>query len=633
MLTAPLGEDVTTRSGRKPLTPLIVGAIGIVFGDIGTSPLYTLRECFTGAHGLPLTEENVYGILSVVFWAITIIVTLKYVTLIMRADNHGEGGIMALTALVSRGLSDPRARWWLVGLGIFGAAMFYGDGMITPAISVLSAVEGLDVMAPALKPFVIPVTLAILIGLFSIQRHGTASVGVLFGPVVCVWFAVLALLGAMQIARDPAVLAALNPAYAFGFLTGNPLAAFLALGAVVLAVTGTEALYADMGHFGAIPIRRAWLFFVLPALVLNYFGQGALIIHDPGAIKNPFYLLAPSWALLPLVVLATCATVIASQAVISGAFSLTRQAIQMGYCPRLTITHTSDRQIGQIYIPFINWTLMCAVMLLVVGFQSSSNLAAAYGIAVTMALTIDSLLIYVVLTRLWHWNRLGALAIVIPLLVIDLLFLSSNALKIPQGGWFPIAMGIVVFTLLTTWKRGRAILLDRLAQETMPLDLFISSIAASPPLRVPGTAVFLTSTEGRVPHALLHNLKHNKVLHERVVLLTLKTRDIPVVPLAKRLRIVELDCNFRQIEAFYGFMEDQDIPALLEECGRCGVPFDMMDTSFFASRETLIASVAPGMAIWREKLFVSMSKNATKATEYFKIPTNRVVELGTQVEL
>jgi KUP system potassium uptake protein len=633
MLTAPPGEEVTTLSDRKPLAPLIVGAIGVVFGDIGTSPLYTLRACFTGAHGLPLTEENVYGILSVVFWAITIIVSLKYVTLIMRADNNGEGGIMALTALVSRGLTERSGRWWLIGLGIFGAAMFYGDGMITPAISVLSAVEGLEVMAPALKPFVIPVTLAVLIGLFSIQRNGTASMGVLFGPVVCLWFAVLALLGAMQIARDPAVLAALNPAYAFGFLTGNPLAAFLALGAVVLAVTGTEALYADMGHFGASPIRRAWFFFVLPALVLNYFGQGALIIHDPAAIKNPFYLLAPGWALLPLVVLATCATVIASQAVISGAFSLTRQAIQMGYCPRLTITHTSDRQIGQIYIPFINWTLMCAVMLLVVGFQSSSNLAAAYGIAVTMALTIDSLLIYVVLTRLWHWNRLGALAIVVPLLVIDLLFLSSNALKIPQGGWFPIAMGIVVFTLLTTWKRGRAILMDRLAQETMPVDLFISSIAASPPLRVPGTAVFLTSTEGRVPHALLHNLKHNKVLHERVVLLTLKTRDIPVVPLAKRLRIVELDCNFRQIEAFYGFMEDQDIPALLEECGRCGVPFDMMDTSFFASRETLIASVAPGMAIWREKLFVSMSKNATKATEYFKIPTNRVVELGTQVEL
>ena len=503
MLTPHSASDSpdTIRSARKPLAPLVIGAIGIVFGDIGTSPLYTLRECFTGAHGLPLTEANVYGVLSVIFWAITIIVTLKYVTLIMRADNHGEGGIMALTALVSRGLSERRARWWLVGLGIFGAAMFYGDGMITPAISVLSAVEGLDVMTPALKPYVVPVTLVVLIGLFSIQRHGTASVGVLFGPVVCVWFGVLALLGAIEIAQNPAVLAALNPAYAFGFLTGNPLAAFLSLGAVVLAVTGTEALYADMGHFGAVPIRRAWLFFVLPALVLNYFGQGALIIHDPAAIKNPFYLLAPDWALLPLVVLATCATVIASQAVISGAFSLTRQAIQMGYCPRLTITHTSDRQIGQIYVPFINWTLLGAVMLLVIGFQTSSNLAAAYGIAVTMALTIDSLLIYVVLTRLWRWNRFGALAIVVPLLTIDVMFLSSNALKVLQGGWFPIAIGTAAFTLLTTWKRGRAILLGRLNEETMPAELFILSITESPPLRVPGTAVFLTSTEGRVPHA------------------------------------------------------------------------------------------------------------------------------------
>jgi KUP system potassium uptake protein len=633
MLTAPPGEDVTTRSGRKPLAPLIVGAIGIVFGDIGTSPLYTLRECFTGAHGLPLTEENVYGILSVVFWAITIIVTLKYVTLIMRADNHGEGGIMALTALVSRGLTDRRARWWLLGLGIFGAAMFYGDGMITPAISVLSAVEGLEVMAPALKPFVIPVTLAILIGLFSIQRIGTASVGVLFGPVVCLWFAVLALLGAMQIARDPAVLAALNPAYAFGFLTGNPLAAFLALGAVVLAVTGTEALYADMGHFGASPIRRAWLFFVLPALVLNYFGQGALIIHDPAAIKNPFYLLAPGWALLPLVVLATCATVIASQAVISGAFSLTRQAIQMGYCPRLTITHTSYREIGQIYVPFINWSLLGAVMLLVAGFRTSSNLAAAYGIAVTLAMAIDSLLIYVVLTRLWRWHRLAALMVVVPLIAIDSSFLASNALKIPEGGWFPIVIGAVVFILLTTWKRGRSILLARLAQETMPNDAFVTAIAAAPPLRVPGTAVFLTSTTGRVPHALLHNLKHNKVLHERVVLLTMTTRDIPVVPLAERMRIEDLGCNFWQVEAFFGFIEDQDVPALLEQCGLRGHPFDMMDTSFFVSRETLIPSVAPGMALWRERLFVSMSKNATKASEFFNVPTNRVVELGTQVEL
>ena len=626
-------EGVDARAGHRPVTPLVLAAIGVVFGDIGTSPLYTLRECFTGAHGLPLTEANVYGILSVIFWALMIIVTLKYVTLIMRADNRGEGGIMALTALVGRGLRDRSARWWLVGLGIFGAAMFYGDGMITPAISVLSAVEGLEVMAPALAPFVVPLTLGILIGLFSIQRHGTASVGVLFGPITSLWFLVLAVLGALEIARDPAVLAALSPTYAIGFLVGNPLAAFLSLGAVVLAVTGTEALYADMGHFGASPIRRAWLGFVLPALVLNYFGQGALIIHEPAAIKNPFYLLAPDWALLPLVVLATCATVIASQAVISGAFSLTRQAIQMGYCPRLTVSHTSDRQIGQIYVPFINWTLLAAVMALVVGFQSSSNLAAAYGIAVTMALTIDTLLIYVVLTRLWRWNRFGALAIVIPLLAIDVSFLLSNALKIPQGGWFPIAIGIVVFTLLTTWKRGRAILRDRLMKETMPLDIFITSIAASPPVRVPGTAVFLTSIEGRVPHALLHNLKHNKVLHERVVLLTVKTRDIPRVTRAERVVIEELGCNFRRIEAHYGFMEDQDIPALLEECGRRGSPFDMMETSFFVSRETLIPTVAPGMALWREKLFVSMSKNATKATEYFNIPTNRVVELGSQVEL
>jgi len=604
-----------------------------VFGDIGTSPLYTLRECFTGPHGLALTEANIYGVLSLIFWAITIIVTLKYVTLIMSADNRGEGGIMALTALVGRGLTDRRSRWWLMGLGIFGAAMFYGDGMITPAISVLSAVEGLDVMAPVLKPYVVPVTLMILIALFSIQRHGTARVGVLFGPVTSVWFIAIGVLGALQIARNPGVLAALNPAYSIGFLVSNPLAAFLALGAVVLAITGTEALYADMGHFGADPIRRAWLIFVLPMLVLNYFGQGALLIHDASAIKNPFYLLAPEWALLPMVALATCATVIASQAVISGAFSLTRQAIQMGYCPRLTITHTSERQIGQIYVPFINWTLLTAVILLVVGFQSSSNLAAAYGIAVTMALTIDSLLIYVVLTRLWHWHKLVALAIVVPLLVVDFSFLGSNALKIPQGGWFPIAIGIVVFTLLTTWKRGRAILAERLAKETIPLDVFIASISAAPPPRVPGTAVFLTTAEGRVPPALLHNLKHNKVLHERVVLLTLKTRDVPRVPLAERLRIEEPGCDFRQIEASYGFMEDQDIPTLLEECGRRGAPFYMMDTSFFVSRETLIASAVPGMALWREKLFVSMSKNATRAIEYFNIPTNRVVELGAQIEL
>jgi KUP system potassium uptake protein len=618
---------------RKPMAPLVVGAIGVVFGDIGTSPLYTLRECFTGPHGLPLTPDNVLGILSVIFWAIMIVVTLKYVTLIMRADNRGEGGIMALTALASRGLENRRTRWWVVGFGIFGAAMFYGDGMITPAISVLSAVEGLEITTPLLAHYVIPLTLLILIGLFSIQRHGTARVGVFFGPVMGVWFVTIGVLGAIEIATSPTVLAAISPTYAIRFLGESPVAAFLSLGAVVLAVTGTEALYADMGHFGAKPIQRAWLFFVLPALALNYFGQGALIIHDVTAIKNPFYLLAPAWALLPMVVLATCATVIASQAVISGAFSLTRQAIQMGYCPRLTITHTSEREIGQIYVPFINWTLLLAVMLLVAGFRSSSNLAAAYGIAVTLAMSIDSILIFVVMTRLWHWNRLVAFAIAAPLVLIDFSFLASNALKIPQGGWFPIVIGGIVFTLLTTWKRGRSILHERLTNETMPLDIFIESIGSHPPVRVPGTAVFLTNMPGRVPHALLHNLKHNKVLHERVVLLTVTTRDIPKVSLSERLQIEELGCNFQQVEAFFGFKEDPDVPKLLEQCGNRGFPFDMMDTSFFVSRETLIATVAPGMALWRERLFVSMSKNATKASEFFNVPTNRVVELGTQVEL
>jgi KUP system potassium uptake protein len=619
---------------RQRMSALVVGAIGVVYGDIGTSPLYTLREAFHGPHALSLTATNVLGVLSVIFWSLVIVVTVKYITLILRADNNGEGGVLALTALVSRGLTnDPRRRWWLVGLGIFGAAMFYGDGMITPAISVLSAVEGLEVMAPGLHEYVVPVTLVILVALFAIQRHGTGRVGAFFGPVMCVWFVVIAVLGGIGIVREPGVLAALNPWYAVAFFAGNPGASFLALGAVVLAVTGTEALYADMGHFGKSPIRRAWLVFVMPALILNYFGQGALILTDPGAVKNPFYLLAPGWALLPLVILATCSTVIASQAVISGAFSLTRQAIQMGYCPRLAIQHTSERQIGQIYVPFINWTLLAAVILLVIGFKSSSNLAGAYGIAVTLAMLIDSISLFVVMRRLWHWPTALALAIALPLVTIDMSFLASNSLKIPEGGWFPILIGVVVFTLLTTWKKGRAVLMQRLREDSMPLPLFIESVEAAPPVRVGGTAVFLTSTPNTVPQALLHNLKHNKVLHERVVFLTVVSRDIPFVPVDERYEAKALGCNFFQILAYYGFKQDPDIPELLEECGRRGLAFDMMDTSFFVSRETLIATVAPGMALWREKLFVSMSKNATKASEFFRIPTNRVVELGTQVEL
>ncbi|MBK7590835.1 MAG: potassium transporter Kup [Betaproteobacteria bacterium] len=621
------------KAGRN-MAPLILGAIGVVFGDIGTSPLYALRVAFSGPHGLSATPDNVHGLLSMLFWALIIIVTLKYVLLIMRADNRGEGGILALTALVSHGL-DPRGRirWWLVGFGIFGSAMFYGDGMITPAVSVLGAVEGLEVLSPLLHPFIVPISLAILIGLFWIQRHGTASVGAFFGPVCLAWFVALGALGAHQIAREPGILAALLPSHAIHFTLAHPLATFFSLGAVVLAVTGTEALYADMGHFGIKPIRRAWFIVVLPALALNYFGQGALLLADPTAVRNPFYLMAPQWAVLPLIILATMAAVIASQAVISGAFSLTRQAIQMGYCPRLKILHTSDREIGQIYVPFINWTLFVAVTLLVLGFRNSDNLAAAYGIAVTMAMLIDSVLIYVVMRRVWRWRRPVAMLIVIPLLAIDVALLSANVIKIPDGGWFPLLIGAVVFTLLTTWKKGRMLLMERLNEDSMPLDVFIDSIGTSPPPRVPGTAVFLTSTADRVPHALLHNLKHNKVLHDRVVFLTVVTRDIPRVPPAERVRTRELGCQFWQMEAYYGFTEDPDVPALLEAPGRDTLQFDMMDTSFFVSRETLIATVRHGMALWRERLFVAMSKMAVKASDFFRVPTNRVVELGTQVEL
>ena len=623
-----------TAGARGKLMPLVIGAVGVVYGDIGTSPLYTLRTAFTGSYGLSLTPANVLGVLSVIVWALVIVVTLKYITLIMRADNRGEGGILALTALVSRGIEDrARMRWWLVGLGIFGAAMFYGDGMITPAITVLGAVEGLGVIAPALHPFIVPIAVIILVALFAIQRSGTARLGAVFGPVMVVWFIVLAVLGAFEIARGPHVLAAFDPMYAVRFVGGNPVVAFVAFGAVVLAVTGTEALYADMGHFGKTPIRRAWVFFVMPALLLNYFGQGALILNDPATIQNPFYLLAPEWGRVPLLILATAAAIIASQAVISGAFSLTRAAIQMGYCPRLTILHTSERAIGQIYVPFINWMLLIAIIALVIGFRNSDNLAGAYGIAVTMAMLIDSILIFVVMRRLWDWPVWVAILITTPLLLIDLTFLASNALKIPEGGWFPLLIGGIVFTLLTTWKKGRSLLMRRLSEDAMPLDLFIQSIEASPPTRVDGTAVFLTSTPNRVPHALLHNLKHNKVLHERVVFLTIVTRDIPYVPDEERGEVESLGCNFYRISADYGFKDDPDVPELLEDCGNKGFAFDMMETSFFVSRETLIATVTPGMALWREKLFVSLSKNATKASEFFQVPTNRVVELGTQVEL
>ncbi len=636
-MTSPTVASSATTDPVHPhgrMRPLVVGAIGVVYGDIGTSPLYALRTAFTGQFGLSVSHANVLGILSAFVWALIIVVTLKYITLIMRADNRGEGGILALTALVSRGVeSKTRLRWWLLGLGIFGAAMFYGDGMITPAVTVLGAVEGLGVIAPALHPFIVPISIVILVVLFAVQKGGTARLGAVFGPVMVLWFVTLGLLGALEVLRGPGVLVALNPIHAVRFIENNTAIAFVAFGAVVLAVTGVEALYADMGHFGKSPIRRAWISIVMPALLLNYLGQGALILADPAAIQNPFYLLAPEWARVPLLLLATAAAIIASQAVISGAFSLTRAAIQMGYCPRLTILHTSERAIGQIYIPFINWMLLAAIVGLVVGFRNSDNLAGAYGIAVTLAMLIDSILIFVVMRRLWHWPLAAAIAIVVPLLAIDLTFLGSNSLKIPDGGWFPLLIGGIVFTLLTTWKRGRALLMQRLADDAMPLDLFIQSIEASPPTRVPGTAVFLTSTPNRVPHALLHNLKHNKVLHERVVFMTIVTKDIPYVPEEERCEIEPLRCNFFRIVANYGFKDDPDVPELLEDISRRGFEFDMMETSFFVSRETLIATPTPGMSLWREKLFVSMSKNATKASEFFHVPTNRVVELGTQVEL
>lgn len=612
----------------------MVGAMGVVYGDIGTSPLYAMKETFGGIHAVAPELDNVFGILSLIFWALVIVVSLKYVAFIMRADNKGEGGIMALIALTQRATStSSRARWLLASLGLFGAALFYGDGMITPAISVLSAVEGLQIAAPALEPYVIPVALAVLVILFLFQRRGTAGVGALFGPVMGLWFATLAVLGIINIVDFPQILAAVNPAYAVEFFLHNKWQGFLALGTVVLAVTGAEALYADMGHFGKKPIQVAWFFLVLPALLLNYFGQGALLIHDPSTARNPFFMMAPSWALYPLIALATAATVIASQAVISGAFSVTRQAIQLGYAPRMEMLHTSDKAAGQIYLPFINWGLLIGIVALVIGFESSSNLAAAYGIAVTGTMAIDTILAFVVVSTLWGWNWTAAVAIMSFFLAIDLAFFGANALKIAHGGWFPLVIAVVVFTILATWKRGREILIARLSAEAMALAPFLTTIAAHPPMRVPGTAVFLTASCEGVPHALLHNLAHNKVLHEKVVFLTIVTEDIPYVPVQDRFEVEPLGNGFSRIIMHFGFKDDPDVPKALAQCEPLGPQFNMLETSFFLSRETLIATRIPGMALWREKLFIGMARNASNAMTFFKIPTNRVIELGAQVEL
>ena len=621
------------------LTKLAVGAIGIVFGDIGTSPIYAFRETFAGHHTLHVDQLHVYGVLSLIFWSMMIIVSLKYVTIIMRADNKGEGGSLALLALINRQLGGKK-RWTagIVLLGVFATALFYGDSMITPAVSVLSAVEGLTTVNAGLQQWVIPIAVAILIGLFAIQSHGTARVGALFGPIMLLYFTTIAVLGLWHaVARPEIALAMFNPWHFIQFFIEEPTRAFIALGSVVLAVTGAEALYADMGHFGRKPIRVSWLYFVLPALLFNYMGQGAMLMSmSPeqalATVKNPFFYLAPESLRLPLVLLATAAAIIASQAVISGAFSVTQQAIQLGFVPRLRIAHTSESAAGQIYIPFVNWALMIMVILLVVMFGSSSNLAAAYGIAVTGAMLIDAVLISVVLLQLWNWNRYLAIALLALFFTVDGLYLGANLLKIPAGGWFPLLIGAIAFTFLTTWAKGRQLLLARMDEASLPMEIFIKSAATSA-TRVPGTAVFMTSSASGVPHALLHNLKHNKVLHERVILLTVKIQDVPYVPEEKRVETQDYTAGFYRVIIHYGFMEEVNVPAVLSGLKGCGPVCKMMDTSFFLARQTLIASSRPGMAIWREKLFSWMLRNAESAMEFFKLPTNRVVELGSQVEI
>ena len=632
-------QDTAHGHAHGPLYKLVVGAIGIVYGDIGTSPIYAFRETFAGHHTLIPDRLHIYGVLSLIFWSMMIIVTLKYVTIIMRADNKGEGGSLALLALINRTLSGKK-KWTsgIILLGVFATALFYGDSMITPAISVLSAVEGLTTVNAGLAPFVVPIAIGILVGLFAIQSRGTARVGLMFGPVMLFYFSTLAVLGVMHILKYPAVIAAMfNPLNAVHFFAADFTRAFVAMGSVVLAVTGAEALYADMGHFGRKPIRISWIYFVLPALLLNYLGQGAMILSADAStalakVKDPFFYLAPDQLRLPLVLLATAATIIASQAVISGAFSVTQQAIQLGFVPRLRITHTSESAAGQIYIPIINWALMTMVILLVLTFRSSSNLAAAYGIAVTGAMLIDSVLISVVLRQMWNWNRYAVAGLLILFFTVDFTYLSANLLKIPAGGWFPLLVGAIAFTFLTTWAKGRQLMISRMNEASLPMEIFIKSAAPSA-ARVPGTAVFMTSSASGVPHALLHNLKHNKVLHERVILLTVRIEDVPYVAYEKRLDTKDYGSGFYRVVLRYGFMEEIDVPAALAQLKDIGTQCRMMDTSFFLARQTLLASSRPGMAIWREKLFAWMLRNAESAMEFFKLPTNRVVELGSQVEI
>ena len=624
---------MSTAGARRPLIPLTLTAVGVVYGDIGTSPLYAMRECFFGSHSVPATPPNVLGVLSLIIYSLLIVISIKYIAIVMRADNQGEGGILALTALLPQ--RAPNTPKWpvLVMMGIFGAALLYGDGMITPAITVLGAVEGLKVATPLFDRFVVPVTVGILVAVFAIQRHGTHRVGRLFGPIMVLWFLVIAILGIVWLVRAPVVLTAIDPRHAVAFFQEHRLHGFAVLGAVFLVVTGGEALYADMGHFGKRPIRLAWFGLVLPALLLNYFGQGALLMLDPRAAEQPFFLLAPSWGLYPLVGLATAAAIIASQALISGAFSLTRQAIQLGFSPRLDIAHTSSEEIGQVYVPQVNWALMICTILIVIGFGSSTALAAAYGIAVTLTMVITAVLLYVVAVDRWHWPVSVAMLVTGVFLTIDLAFFGANVLKIAHGGWLPLVIGWAIFTLMTTWKTGRRLVAQRLMARAIPLETFMAQIAERPPARVPGTAVFMTAQPTGTPAALAHNLRYNKVLHQHVVILMVVTRPVPHVPEADRCSIRERGAGVFELTLTYGFMEDPDVPAaLLQACER-GLVIDESDVTFFLGRETLIATRTPGMAPWREHLFVLIARNAGRATAFFRLPPERVVELGVQVEL
>jgi len=625
--------EINRENKENWLVNLAIPALGVVFGDIGTSPLYTLRECLNASVPDP-AEPAVLGVLSLIFWAILTVVSLKYVWFVMRADNHGEGGILALLALALRSAGhNPRTRWLLMTCGLFGAALFYGDGMITPAISVLSAVEGLEIALPASKPYVIPLTLAVLIALFAVQHRGTTSIGRYFGPVMLLWFLILGAAGLIHVVAQPRVLSALNPVHAIDYVITHGYRALVILGAVVLAVTGAEALYADMGHFGARPIRAAWFYLVLPALVLNYFGQGALVLITPDTAKSPFFHMFPAWAQLPMVGLATSATIIASQAVISGAYSLTQQAFQLGYLPRMEVVHTSAAERGQIYLPGVNWLLLLAIIGLVLGFRSSSKLASAYGIAVTGTMLMTTMLLSVVARRHWQWNIVYTALLVGVFLIVDGLFFSATLLKVIKGGWIPLAVGIGVYTAMATWRKGGEILRKKLERQRRSLEDFVTTTANNIPQRVPGTAVFLASPGDKMPHALMDNVRHNKILHERVIVLSILVTDRPRVARKDRCTVRPLDHGFYQISAQYGFMEIPDVPKLLNECRPLGLQVDLNDTTFFLSRLRVIPTRTPGMVFWRERLFALMLKNAAHATDFYRIPNSRVMELGLRLEI